>query len=312
MDQLWTMATTWYASRLEEVSRRPQAAEMRGIFRAIGLDDPFWDPRSDRSDPGLGGSYGSDEAKRAVYARPARTLQRDRWARIAGPPGAGTGLSESIRPRIPEGIVEADRAEDPAHLRGLRAARDLLQARRVPGRRHRPELVHGDERAQRHSSRVTPRPDPFLRPEEEHVRSGEDEIVPPLRCGNEAVEQPRRRLRPIDADLEDERLAGFLAPRVHTPRSVERRGHSQGVPCAVGEVRGAAHLHAMLCRHAGERRGHADRGAVGLEQQQTLAAEILIRGEHARDVQPRAPRDLFGLGTATGLGEVAIDRELHS
>jgi hypothetical protein len=48
MDQLWTMATTWYASRLEEVSRRPQAAEMRGIFRAIGLDDPFWDPRSDR------------------------------------------------------------------------------------------------------------------------------------------------------------------------------------------------------------------------------------------------------------------------
>ena len=48
MQQLWTMATTWYASRLEVDSRRPQADEMRGIFAAIGLDDEFWDPRSDR------------------------------------------------------------------------------------------------------------------------------------------------------------------------------------------------------------------------------------------------------------------------
>jgi hypothetical protein len=47
MDQLWTMATTWYATRLEEVSRRPRPEEMRGIFASIGLDDPFWDPRSD-------------------------------------------------------------------------------------------------------------------------------------------------------------------------------------------------------------------------------------------------------------------------
>jgi hypothetical protein len=48
MDQLWTMATTWYSTRLEQVSRRPKADEIRGIFRAIGLDDAFWDPTSDR------------------------------------------------------------------------------------------------------------------------------------------------------------------------------------------------------------------------------------------------------------------------
>jgi hypothetical protein len=47
-DQLWKMATTWYSTRLEKVSRRPQADEIRGIFSAIGLDDEFWDPRSDR------------------------------------------------------------------------------------------------------------------------------------------------------------------------------------------------------------------------------------------------------------------------
>ncbi len=47
MDQLWNLAVTWYSTRLEEVSRRPAAAEMRGIFEAIGLTEDFWDPRAD-------------------------------------------------------------------------------------------------------------------------------------------------------------------------------------------------------------------------------------------------------------------------
>ena len=46
MDQLWIMATTWYATRLEPISRRPKADEMRGIFAAMGLDGDFWDPKS--------------------------------------------------------------------------------------------------------------------------------------------------------------------------------------------------------------------------------------------------------------------------
>jgi hypothetical protein len=47
MDQLWQMATTWYGTRLEEVSRRPTANEMRGIFERIGLKGDFWDPQAD-------------------------------------------------------------------------------------------------------------------------------------------------------------------------------------------------------------------------------------------------------------------------
>ena len=47
MDQLWNLAVTWYSTRLEEVSRRPAAAEMRGIFETIGLTGDFWDPRAD-------------------------------------------------------------------------------------------------------------------------------------------------------------------------------------------------------------------------------------------------------------------------
>ena len=48
MNQLWKLATTWYATRLEAVARRPQASEMRELFDSIGLDDDFWDPGSDR------------------------------------------------------------------------------------------------------------------------------------------------------------------------------------------------------------------------------------------------------------------------
>ena len=47
MPQLWELAVTWYATRLEPNARRPGPDEMRGIFARIGLDDPFWDPRSD-------------------------------------------------------------------------------------------------------------------------------------------------------------------------------------------------------------------------------------------------------------------------
>jgi len=47
IDQLWTLATTWYSTRLQENSRRPQPDEMRKIFAGLGLGGDFWDPRSD-------------------------------------------------------------------------------------------------------------------------------------------------------------------------------------------------------------------------------------------------------------------------
>ena len=47
MEQLWTLATTWYATRLEEHSRRPKPEEMRAIFAGLGLEGDSWDPQSD-------------------------------------------------------------------------------------------------------------------------------------------------------------------------------------------------------------------------------------------------------------------------
>ncbi len=47
IDQLWTLATTWYSTRLQAQSRRPKPDEMRGIFASLGLEGDFWDPTSD-------------------------------------------------------------------------------------------------------------------------------------------------------------------------------------------------------------------------------------------------------------------------
>jgi hypothetical protein len=47
-DQLWHLSVTWYGTRLTAESRRPAAADMRGIFASIGLDGDFWDPSADR------------------------------------------------------------------------------------------------------------------------------------------------------------------------------------------------------------------------------------------------------------------------
>lgn len=47
IDQLWRLAETWYSTRLQETSRRPQPDEMRAIFADLGLVGDFWDPRAD-------------------------------------------------------------------------------------------------------------------------------------------------------------------------------------------------------------------------------------------------------------------------
>jgi hypothetical protein len=47
LEQLWQLSLEWYANRLTIESRRPDANEMVQIFASVGLDDPFWDPKSD-------------------------------------------------------------------------------------------------------------------------------------------------------------------------------------------------------------------------------------------------------------------------
>ena len=47
LEQLWGLATRWYAGRLQADARRPRPEEMRQIFADLGLAGEFWDPSSD-------------------------------------------------------------------------------------------------------------------------------------------------------------------------------------------------------------------------------------------------------------------------
>jgi len=47
IDQLWALATTWYSTRLQDDSRRPQPDQIRAIFAGLGMGGGFWDPKSD-------------------------------------------------------------------------------------------------------------------------------------------------------------------------------------------------------------------------------------------------------------------------
>jgi hypothetical protein len=48
LDQLWQLAVNWYGNRLTVESRRPGPDEMVRIFSDLGLNGPFWDPKSDQ------------------------------------------------------------------------------------------------------------------------------------------------------------------------------------------------------------------------------------------------------------------------
>jgi hypothetical protein len=50
--------------------------------------------------------------------------------------------------------------------------------------------------------RSAPLTNPFFRPEEKHVASGENNVVPPLGCGNKAMKKPAARRGTFQANLQ--------------------------------------------------------------------------------------------------------------
>ena len=83
-------------------------------------------------------------------------------------------------------------------------------------------MVHRDERPQGIFMRGAPLTNPFFRPEEKHVVSGENNVVPPSGCGNKAMEKPVAGLRTAQTNLQSERFTGLLAAGMNLPRAMQR------------------------------------------------------------------------------------------
>src|SRR6266513_3497354 len=82
------------------------------------------------------------------------------------------------------------------------------------------------------------------------------------------MKEPRRRLRPSETDRQIERFVALFAPRADHSRTMTGCGNPESVPCAVSKVLDAADDNAMLARHAGERRSHADSSAVTFKKEE--------------------------------------------
>ena len=129
-------------------------------------------------------------------------------------------LTEDIRFWVPKTPLQAQTGENLAHLARLRTPRILLQSGRIPDGRKRPELLYRYHRPHRITMRRAPIPDYFFRPEEEHVASGEYDVVPPLRSRDKAVKNPGRRFGLREAHCKAKWLSGLLAPGVNHTRSL--------------------------------------------------------------------------------------------
>jgi hypothetical protein len=71
--------------------------------------------------------------------------------------------------------------------------------------------------------RGAPLTNPFFRPEEKHVVSRENNVVPPLGRGNKAMEKPVAGRGTFQANVQVERFTGLLAARTNLSWAMQRR-----------------------------------------------------------------------------------------
>jgi len=75
--------------------------------------------------------------------------------------------------------------------------------------------------------RGAPLTNPFFRPEEKHVASSENNVIPPLGGGNKAMKKPAAGRWTFQANLQIERFTGLLAARLNLPGAMQRRRYAE-------------------------------------------------------------------------------------
>jgi hypothetical protein len=72
-----------------------------------------------------------------------------------------------------------------------------------------------------------PLSNPFFRPEEKHVASGENNVVPPFGCGNQAMKKPAAGRGTFQANLQMERFTGLLTARLNPSWAMQGRRYPE-------------------------------------------------------------------------------------
>ena len=75
--------------------------------------------------------------------------------------------------------------------------------------------------------RSAPLANPFFRPEEKHVVSGENNVVPPFGRGKKAMKKPTAGRGTFQTNFQIERFTGLLAARMNPTRTLQRRRYAE-------------------------------------------------------------------------------------
>jgi hypothetical protein len=109
--------------------------------------------------------------------------------------------------------------------------------------------------------------DVLLRPEEVHRASRKDDVFPPVRGGNEAVEHEALVVRTFAAHLDHDRVGAVRAARLDATVDAERRADPERVPGAVGVPPATGGLDSVRRGNAGEGVRHADLARLVVEDE---------------------------------------------
>ena len=125
---------------------------------------------------------------------------------------------------------------------------------------------------------LAPLVNPFLRPEEQHCRSGEDQIIIPAREGKGEMDQHVAQAAVFggeDAALSDltisnfqlNRPIAFSEHRINGRITMQRCRDAEHVPGTVREIGFPIRMDFEIRGNRGERVCHADRQSLGFEEE---------------------------------------------
>ena len=193
-------------------------------------------------------------------------------------------------------------------LWGRPPAPGWVEAIVVPRGGKPPEPRQVEHSARRHVASLAPSHDVVFRPEEEHRRSGEADVAPPVTSGHCEVNDPLGVCESSSRDREEQRLSGVRASGGHGAVSADQGQYREGIPDAVPPPVSSARTHAERRRYSGERLGHPNVGATGQENE--CVGFLLETAEPLLDVggcELEMGSNLDGARRSACIDEVLVD-----
>ncbi len=146
----------------------------------------------------------------------------------------------------------------------------------------------------------------LLRPEEVHRASGEDDVVPPGGCRNEAVEEQAFVAWSRRAYLALDGLIAVSAHSLDAAVDVQCGADAKRVPRTVRIPRSAVRMNAIRRRHGGERIGHPQFGCARVQNDGVRVVQPPPRGADLIGGSPGGRRDVGVCGRASPIDKQVV------